>query len=71
MTVLFLQIHVCHGNGCLKEFPKNIVMFVRQLIEQTKVHFKILELLVITFGTRHYYNPCCTSALNVSAVGVL
>ena len=50
-----LKIHVCHGNGCLKEFPKNIVMFVRPIIEQTKVHFKILELLVIMFGTRHYY----------------
>ena len=26
-------------------------MFVRPIIEQTKGHFKILELLVITFGT--------------------
>ena len=55
MTV-FLQIYVCQGNGYLKEFPKNIVMFVRPIIEQTKVHFKILELLVITFGTIRYYN---------------
>ena len=31
-------------------------MFVRPIIEQTKVHFKILELLVITFGMRRYYN---------------
>ena len=31
-------------------------MFVRPIIEQTKVHFKILELFVITFGTIRYYN---------------
>ena len=35
---------------------KNIVMFASPIIEQTKVHFKILELLVITFGMRRYYN---------------
>ena len=31
-------------------------MFVRPIIEQTKVHFKILELLVITFSMKRYYN---------------
>ena len=31
-------------------------MFVSPITEQTKAHFKILELLVIMFGTRHYYN---------------
>ena len=32
-------------------FSKHLCMFVRPIIRQTKVHFKILELLVITFGT--------------------
>ena len=31
-------------------------MFVRPIIEQTRVNFKILEWLVIAFGTRRYYN---------------
>ena len=53
MTVL---LQICNGNGCLKEFSKNTIMFVRPIIEQIKVHFKIIELLVITFGTRRYCN---------------
>ena len=43
---------ICHISVCLKEFSKTLFMFVRPVIEQTKVHFKILELLVITLGTR-------------------
>ena len=43
---------ICHGSVCLKEFSKNLFMFVRSIIEQRKVHFKILELLVITLGSR-------------------
>ena len=34
-----------------KMFSKTLFMFVGPIIKQTKVHFKILELLVITFGT--------------------
>ena len=33
-----------------KRILENIFMFAKPLIEETKVHFKILELLVITFG---------------------
>ena len=35
----------------IKGFSKNLFMFIRPIIKQTKVHFKILELRVITFGT--------------------
>ena len=35
-----------------KEFSKNVFMFVKQIIEKTKVHFKILELFV----------QCCRTA---------
>ena len=42
---------ICHGNVYLKVFSKTLFIFVRPVIDQTKVHFKILELLVITFCT--------------------
>ena len=44
----------CNVIGLFHTRTKNIVMFVRPIIEQTKVHFKILELL--TFSMRRYYN---------------
>ena len=31
---------------------ENIFIFVRLIIEQTKVHSKIVEVFIITFGTR-------------------
>ena len=32
-----------------KQFSKNIFMSVRPIVVQTKLHFKILKLLVVTF----------------------
>ena len=39
----------CSGSVCLKQFSKNIFMSVRPIVVQTKVHFKSLKLLVVTF----------------------
>ena len=41
----------CHRCVCLRQLSKNLFIFVRPIIVKTKVHFKILELLVITFDT--------------------
>ena len=47
MTILSNMSRRCLS----KEFSEHLSIFVRPLIEQTKVHFKILELLVITVCT--------------------
>ena len=36
-------------SACLKQFSENTFMSVRQIQEQTKVHFKSLQFLVGTF----------------------
>ena len=41
---------ICHGSVCLKEFSKNLFMFVRPIIKQKKK----TALLVITLDTRRY-----------------
>ena len=42
LSILFRSV-------CLKQVSKNIFMSVRPIVVQTKVHFKILKLLVVTF----------------------
>ena len=41
-------------------------MFIRLIIKQTKMHFKILELLVITFGTGRYGHTVRVFQMTVS-----
>ena len=43
-------------------------MFVRPIIEQTKGHFEILELLVITFGTGRLRHQARTQTFGTSVV---
>ena len=46
---------------------KNLFMFVRPIIEQTKVHFKILELLIACYYVWYgALTSCRTSAVNDS-----
>ena len=46
IAFFFFFCQFCCRSVCLKQFSKNIVMSIRTIVVQTKVHFKILKLLV-------------------------
>ena len=42
--------HFCLGNVCLDIFLKTVFMYAIQIQVQTKVHFKNLQFLAVTYG---------------------
>ena len=58
MPFLLIMPLNCMSKWCLQ----NVFIFIRPIIEQTKVHSKILELFDISWYET--LTSCCTSALN-------
>ena len=65
VTLKIRFCHFCSGSAIQKQFSNNIFISIRPIPVQTKVHFKSLQLFIVTFDMRFLHR-----AIHVVSTGV-